>query len=120
LSLMVCQMMRVISSPSSSTTGFTTLIFLMPEAGVEDAILSCWLNCVEERSAAGAAEEPVVVRRAFENRADFAVVGLAMARVAKLREERRAGLVAVRRAAEAEEVSLMADGVVVSIYNLGG
>ena len=28
LSLMSCQMMRVISSPSSSTTGFFTLIFL--------------------------------------------------------------------------------------------
>lgn len=91
----------------------------MPEAGVEDAILSCWLNCCEKR-ATGAAEKPVVVRRAFENRADFAVVWLAMARVAKARDERRAEVVAVRRAAEAEVVSLMADGVVVSIYSLGG
>lgn len=38
MSLMTCQMMRVISSPSSSTTGLTTLIFLMP---VVDAILIC-------------------------------------------------------------------------------
>jgi hypothetical protein len=37
LSLISCQMIRVISSPSSSTTGFFTLIFLMPE----DAILRC-------------------------------------------------------------------------------
>jgi hypothetical protein len=38
LSLMVCQMILVISSPSSSTTGFLTLIFLIP---AEDAILYC-------------------------------------------------------------------------------
>lgn len=62
----------------------------------------------------------MVVRRVFENRADFAVVWLAMARVAKVRLERREGLVAVRRAAEAEEVSLMADGGGSIIYNLGG
>jgi hypothetical protein len=37
LSLISFQMMRVISSPSSSTTGFFTLIFLM----LEDAILRC-------------------------------------------------------------------------------
>ena len=30
LSLMSCQMIRVISSPSSSTTGFLTLIFCLP------------------------------------------------------------------------------------------
>lgn len=36
LSLMDCQMILVISSPSSSTTGFLTLILL---AGAEDAIL---------------------------------------------------------------------------------
>ena len=84
---------------------------MMPEAGVEDAILSCWLDCWEKR-AVGAAEESVMVLRTLENRADFAVVWLAMARVAKVREERRAGVVAVRRAAEAEVVSLMADGVV--------
>src|SRR5690242_21760388 len=119
LSLMVCQMIRVISSPSSSTTGFTTLIFLMPEAEV-DAILSCWVKRVEEKRAAEAAGVPVVVRRAFENRADFAGVWLAMARVAKLRLERRAGLVAVRMAAEAEEESLMAGSGGSSIYNLGG
>jgi hypothetical protein len=31
LSLMYCQMIRVISSPSSSTTGLVTLIFAMTE-----------------------------------------------------------------------------------------
>lgn len=63
----------------------------------------------------------MVVRRAFENSADFAVVWLAMARVAKLRLVRRVGLVAVRMAAEAEEESLMADGGgSSSSYNLGG
>jgi hypothetical protein len=31
LSLMSCHMMRVISSPSSSTTGFLTLILVCPE-----------------------------------------------------------------------------------------
>jgi hypothetical protein len=30
---MNCQMMRVISSPSSSTTGFSTLIFAMIDLG---------------------------------------------------------------------------------------
>jgi hypothetical protein len=43
-----------------------------------------------------------------------------MARVAKARLERRDGLVAVRRAAEAEDESLMADSGGSSIYNLGG
>ena len=62
----------------------------------------------------------MVVRRVLENRADFAVVWLAMARVAKARLERRDGLVAVRRAAEAEDESLMADSGGSSIYNLGG
>lgn len=86
------------------------MIFLMPEAGVEDAILSCWLKCGGETRAAEAADGPAVVRRALEKRTDFAHVWLAMARVAKLRAERRVGVVAVRRAAEAEQVSLMADG----------
>ena len=92
----------------------------MPEAGVEDAILSCWLNCCEVRKAAVAAGVPVVVRRAFENRADLAEVWLAMARVAKLRDGRRVRLVAVRMAAEAEVEGLIADGGGSSIYNLGG
>ena len=35
LSLMSCQMMRVISSPSSSTTGFSTLIFAMGHASLK-------------------------------------------------------------------------------------
>ena len=43
-----------------------------------------------------------------------------MARVAKLRLERRVGLDAVRIAAEAEEESLMAGSDGSSIYNLGG
>lgn len=90
----------------------------MPEAGV-DAILSCWLKRFEERRAADAAGVPVVVRRALENRADFAGVWFAMARVAKLRLERREGLVAVRMAAEAEEESLMAAAMaVVSITSV--
>ena len=38
LSLMTCQIILVISSPSSSTTGFLTLIFL---TGEDDAILCC-------------------------------------------------------------------------------
>lgn len=63
----------------------------------------------------------VVVRRAVENKADFAQVWLAMARVAKLRDERRVERdVAVRRAAEAEEEGLMADSGRGNIYNLGG
>lgn len=62
----------------------------------------------------------MVVRRAFENRADFAQVWLAMARDAKLRDWRRVRLVAVRMAAEAEVEGLMADGDGSSIYNLGG
>ncbi len=37
LSLISCHIMRVISSPSSSTTGFLTLIFLKP-----DIFLRCW------------------------------------------------------------------------------
>jgi hypothetical protein len=85
-----------------------------------DAILNCWPNCCVEGKAAEAAGLLAVVRRAFENRADFAQVWLARARVAKLRRGRRVRVVAVRMAAEAEEEGLMADDGGNSSYNLGG
>lgn len=91
----------------------------MPEDEVEDAILSCCPNCVAGKKATGA-EVPELVRRAFVNKADFAEVWLARARVAKQRLGRRGRLVAVRMAAEAEGEGLMTDGGGSSIYNLGG
>jgi hypothetical protein len=72
LSLMTCQMILVISSPSSSTTGFTTLIFLIP---VEDAILRCCpryeLKLVAD-TAAAAARLFAVARGEWDDWADLA------------------------------------------------
>lgn len=69
LSLMTCQMILVISSPSSSTTGFLTFIFWVPE---EDAILNCPI-CVY-RADVVATEERGVLRRGLKSCADVAAV----------------------------------------------
>ena len=107
LSLMVCQMILVISSPSSSTTGFLTLIFLIP---AWDAILYCPICVYKLDAAVGALF--AVVRRGLENWADFAAVWEAKQRVAKLqvcRRGSRATEVAARKAAGAVVAGLMAN-----------
>ena len=113
LSLMTCQMILVISSPSSSTTGFTTLIFLIP---VEEAILRCvgWV----QKLVAG--EVVWVARRGLAYWADVAADWEARQRVAKLHVCRRASLgreeVAERMAAGRRVDSMVA---ITSVWRLG-
>jgi hypothetical protein len=102
---MTCQMILVISSPSSSTTGFLTLIFLIP---VEDAILYCPI-CVYKLCVL-AGELFAVVRRGLASCADLAAVWEPKHRVAKPQVWRRGSRaidVAERRAAGAEVTGLM-------------
>jgi hypothetical protein len=106
LSLMTCQMILVISSPSSSTTGFLTFIFLI---GVDDAILYCPM-CVY-RLAGVALTVLAGVLRGLESWADVAADCEAKQRVAKLqvwRGDSRAIEVAERIAAGAAIAGLMA------------
>ena len=100
-------MILVISSPSSSTTGFLTWIFLIP---AEDAILYCpiWVYNLD----VAARELFAVARRGLESCADVAAVWEAKQRVAKVQVCRRGSRaidVAERIAAGAEVAGLMAN-----------
>jgi hypothetical protein len=108
-------MILVISSPSNSTMGFLTWIFLIP---VDDAILCCpiWVKL-----GVFAVRLFAVVRRKLESWAGF-VVWEARHRVAKLhvcRRGSRAIDVAARNAPGLETAGLIAAFVWLVWYNLG-
>lgn len=68
LSLMFCQMMRVISSPSSSTMGFLTLIFWTAEAMVRTAKGEMVWTAPKRRGRAAIGAETKVARRREDDR----------------------------------------------------